>query len=86
MVSLLASVVIGSGQATESRRCKSARTFDSSVNVGLYGVPTKYHGVQGAGELFACDKQLIPLSSVNDDYCDCADGSDEPRTGACPDC
>ena len=34
---------------------------------------------------FVCDggKQL-PASYVNDDYCDCADGSDEPRTGACP--
>ena len=35
---------------------------------------------------FACDggKQLAD-DWVNDDYCDCTDGSDEPRTGACHD-
>ncbi|KAF9651810.1 hypothetical protein BDM02DRAFT_3110284 [Thelephora ganbajun] len=41
--------------------------------------------VPTSSNLWSCldESRSIPWSSVNDDYCDCPDGSDEPGTGAC---
>ena len=32
---------------------------------------------------FKCGTVSIPCSAVNDDYCDCVGGDDEPGTSAC---
>lgn len=54
---------------------------------GIIGVPShdivKYQP-NAVGQFICRDGVLnISWSAVNDDYCDCNDGSDEPGTGAC---
>ena len=48
--------------------------------------PPLLHLYVSSDEQFTCLKsnETILRSRINDDYCDCADGSDEPGTNACP--
>lgn len=65
-----------------------AASFLASGALGapVVGVPASlasaYAGDSGQ---FSCldGSRRIPLAAVNDDYCDCTDGSDEPGTSAC---
>uniref|UniRef100_A0A669BAX6 Glucosidase 2 subunit beta n=1 Tax=Oreochromis niloticus TaxID=8128 RepID=A0A669BAX6_ORENI len=50
------------------------------------GVPLSKRQFYEEGKPFTCldGSRTIPFDRVNDDYCDCQDGSDEPGTAACP--
>ncbi|KAG0699156.1 Glucosidase 2 subunit beta [Chionoecetes opilio] len=50
------------------------------------GVPLSKASFYDPSRDFSCldGSGSIPFSYVNDDYCDCQDGSDEPGTAACP--
>ncbi|XP_062846363.1 glucosidase 2 subunit beta [Trichomycterus rosablanca] len=50
------------------------------------GVPLSKRNFYEENSPFTCldGSRTIPFDRVNDDYCDCKDGSDEPGTAACP--
>uniref|UniRef100_A0A3B3TK99 Glucosidase 2 subunit beta n=1 Tax=Poecilia latipinna TaxID=48699 RepID=A0A3B3TK99_9TELE len=50
------------------------------------GVPLSKRQFYEEDKPFTCldGSRTIPFDRVNDDYCDCLDGSDEPGTAACP--
>ena len=61
---------------------------DLGAGAARRGVPLGVDPARAArfqGETFVCDGGAVslPFSRVNDDYCDCADGADEPGTSAC---
>jgi len=49
------------------------------------GVRVELASMYNPNQDFKCfdGSNVIPFSQVNDDYCDCEDGSDEPGTSAC---
>ncbi|KAJ8008009.1 hypothetical protein DPEC_G00100280 [Dallia pectoralis] len=52
----------------------------------IRGISLSYKRFYRERKSFLCidGSKLIPFDQVNDDYCDCVDGSDEPGTAACP--
>lgn len=53
----------------------------------IRGIPLSKLSLYSPDKDFECldGSLIIPYTRVNDDYCDCADGSDEPGTPACTD-
>ncbi|KAI0737137.1 endoplasmic reticulum protein [Irpex lacteus] len=62
-------------------------TVDKTHGVAPDLLPKYAPLTSGANRTWKCldGSKEISWSAVNDDYCDCRDGSDEPGTGACPD-
>ncbi|XP_030645735.1 glucosidase 2 subunit beta [Chanos chanos] len=69
---LVLSVAVSLGSAVEIQRPR--------------GVPLSKRQFYEENKPFTCldGSRTIPFDRVNDDYCDCKDGSDEPGTAACP--
>lgn len=57
----------------------------SSLVLGIHISQAEMYSPDSNGK-FKCllSEKLISFKSVNDDYCDCDDSSDEPGTSACP--
>ena len=66
--------------------CVLLATVGAGASQETRGVPLSLFSRYDSASLpnFTCDGKLeLDWSQVNDDYCDCADGSDEPGTSAC---
>jgi hypothetical protein len=72
-------VLRGVPLSERARYCPSASTLSASSSAAVT-TPRAW-----PASVFACldGSALLWLSAVNDDYCDCTDGSDERGTGAC---
>lgn len=82
---VLASVIAPSAAATDGGSTASAGTGARKVFPRMKGIHPDLRA-QYRADTFKCldGSQTIPRDWVNDDFCDCPDGSDEPGTSACP--
>lgn len=56
----------------------------AGAGVAVRGIPRSLEALYSAARFSCLDgSRTLEAARVNDDYCDCADGSDEPGTSAC---
>lgn len=62
-----------------------AHTSHVAGTTAMRGIPLAMRSMYNPNRDFECldGSLLIPFANVNDNYCDCADASDEPGTSAC---
>lgn len=61
--------------------CTLFAVLQLTTSASIRGVPPSLHRVYDASsDAFKCldGSKSLPWSRINDDYCDCVDGSDEP--------
>lgn len=65
---------------------KKLKEKASKIVLGVSKYNYKVYEDKGNGEFLCVNSgEKIAYNLINDDYCDCEDGSDEPSTGACID-
>jgi len=76
ILTLLGVIVIASADNKQQHSYGNRPRGVALLKAALYEEKDEFECLDGS--------KKIPFDQVNDDYCDCADGSDEPGTSACP--